>query len=92
MEISAPTWLQVEDVLFGLAFGLACALPFIGVKLYAARVSLSVIVAMLANWGLVKLFRSHGWYLGYRNIYLILSNIMGALFCGPLEYSVVVHS
>jgi hypothetical protein len=43
-----------------LLFGLVFALPFIGIKLYAARVSLSVMAALLAYWGLVGLARSHG--------------------------------
>jgi hypothetical protein len=58
-------WLQHEVVLF--AFGVVFALPFIGMKLYAARVSLSVIVALLAHG-------AANWDYGHA-----LSVIMGAL-------------
>jgi hypothetical protein len=58
-------------------FGLVFALPFIGIKLYAARVSLSVIAAVLAYWGLVQLARSHGW--GHWDNYNALCVLLGAL-------------
>jgi hypothetical protein len=73
MEISVPTWLAPEVVLFGFVF----ALPFIGIKQYAARISLSAIAALLAYWGLVALAQSHGW--AYWDNYNAVCVILGAL-------------
>ncbi len=73
MKISVPTWLEPVAILYGFVF----ALPFVGVKLYAARVSFSVIAALFAYWAVVELARSHGW--GYWDNYNALCVILGAL-------------